>query len=535
MDIVVSPAGIDTCLTQRTPVSLPAWKEANPPQAQGYTSLTSITPIIEPFIGRRIHAEGALASDTRITEILDISGSGVCRVTTTKGTLLAYCKITHLIDPSKTLQNYYVDAEKGAKRLHAKLENPMNQAYIDGLGNYLVGQLRERNITPHFCFSYGTYKGVADTYRYNITDDYESYRKYKAFWERRRQGLFKLYTRGSESLSTPASSLRSSPFTCRSYDSEKSHETLTSSIEEGAADVELESVNSFPSEKSGSTLDSHSDCETDSDCEEEDEIFAEFKNFPVILIFQERMEGSMDDLLENETAVGAEFGTPEWEERWTAWTFQVIAALCCAQGVLGFTHNDLHTNNILWSSTTEEYICYGARDGTVWRVPTYGRIFRIIDFGRAIFRVGEKWFVSDDYARGGDAAGQYSPTDLRPNPSFDLCRLAVSLIDMVFPDPPVERLDGDILSREVTREGTWTVHETESPLWNMLWSWLLDNDGCNVLRDEDGTERFPDFDLYQKISANVFGAKPQEQIRRALFSKFHVSREGVKTMYPLFC
>lgn len=528
MDIVVSPAGIDPCLTQRTPVSLPAWKEASPPQAQGYTSLTSITPILEPFLGRQVTTEGALASDTRITEVLDISGSGVCRVSTTKGSQLAYCKVTHLIDPSKTLQNYYADAEKGVKRRAAKVENPMNQAYIDGLGNYLVGQLRERGITPHFCLSYGAYKGVAGTYRYNISEDYESYRKYKAFWERRRQGLFGLYTRGSESLSTPASSLRSSPLTCRSYDSEKSHETLDSSIE-GTADVELESVDSFPSGKSESASGSESDSEYEE--EEEEDIFAEFKDFPVLLIFQERMEGIMDNLLEDEEAVGAEIGTAEWDERWTAWTFQVIAALCCAQGVLGFTHNDLHTNNILWSSTTEEFLYYGARDGTVWRVPTYGRIFRIIDFGRSIFRVGEQWFVSDDYARGGDAAGQYSLTALRPNPSFDLCRLAVSLIDMVFPEPPVEMLDGEVLSRE----GSWTVHETESPLWNMLWTWLLDEDGRNVLRDEDGTERFPDFDLYQKISANVFGAKPQEQIRRALFSKYCVPRDGVKTMYPLFC
>jgi len=534
-DVSVTPAAIDSCLTQRTPVSLPAWKELRVPSSSTYTSLTSITPILEPFLGRAITREGTLASDTQITDILDMSGSGVCRVETTRGTLLAYCKVTHLIDPARTLQNYYADAEKGVKRRLAKIENPMNQAYVDGLANYLVGQLRERGISPHFCISYGSYKAVASTYRYNITEDYESYRKYKAFWERQRQGLFKLHTYGAEDLSTPASSLRSSPFTCGSIDSDKSHETLD--YEATAADsreVELESVDSFPSNGSGSQASSDSEkdeSESDDEDESEDEIFADFKDYPVLLIFQERLEGVMDDLLEDEEAVGAEMGTEEWEERWTAWIFQVIAALCCAQGVLGFTHNDLHTNNILWSSTTEKYICYGARDGTVWRVPTYGRIFRIIDFGRSIFRVGDRWFVSDDYARGGDAAGQYSLSALKPNPSFDLCRLAVSLIDMVFPDPPVERLDGDVLSCE----GSWTVHETESPLWNMLWTWLLDEDGCNVLRDEDGTERFPDFDLYQKISATVFGAKPQEQIRRTLFNKYKVSRDGVKTMYPLFC
>ena len=529
MDVVPSPKGIDPVLTQRIPVSLPTWKEATPPPAPGYTSLTSTTPILEVFLGKTL-TEGVLSSDVSITEVLDISGSGVCRVTTNKSdTILAYCKVTHLIDPTRTLQNYYADPEKGVKRKALKIENPMNQAYVDGLANYLVGQLRERGISPHFCQSYGSYKGVASTYRYNITEDYPSYRNYKSFWERRRKGLFALYTHEDVDLSTPISSLRSTPLTCDSYESNKTHETLDSSIG-SCGDVELESMDSFPSGTTNLTDSTSYDSEYS---EDETEVFAEFKDYPVLLIFQERMEGSMDNLLED--GVGVEAGTPEWEERWTAWTFQVIAALCCLQGVLGFTHNDLHTNNILWSSTTEEYLCYAARDGTVWRVPTYGRVFRIIDFGRAIFRVGEQWYVSDDYSRGGDAAGQYSLTSFAPNPSFDLCRLAVSLIDMVFPEPPVEVLDGAVLSREEKRRGEWVVHETESPLWNMLWSWMIDEDGYNVLRDEDGTERYPDFDLYRKISANVFGAKPQEQIRRGLFEKYRVPRESVGKVYPLFC
>ena len=528
MDVRLNPK-TDSCLLQKIPVSLPVWVECASPQAPGYTSLSSKMPIYTSFLGKPITTEGVLASDCRLTRVLDISGSGVCRIESTRGTHLAYCKVTHLIDPSKTLQNYYADSEKGVKRKADKLENPMNQAYVDGLANYLLGQLRERGISPHFCISYGAYKATAATYRFNITEEFESYRKYKTFWNRRRAGLFALHTRSSEDLSTPATSLRSSPFTCNSHDSDKTHETLQVLDQGDSAEGELESVDSFPS--GSAKEDSESESESESEADSEDDIFADFKDFPVLMIFQEPMEGVMDDLLEDEDAVGAEIGTADWEERWTAWTFQVIAALCCAQGVLGFTHNDLHTNNILWSATKEEFVCYGARDGTVWRVPTYGRIFRIIDYGRSIFRVGDTWFVSDDYCRGGDAAGQYSLMDLQPNPSFDLCRLAVSLIDMVFPDPPVERLDGDVLSRE----GGWTVHETESPLWNMLWTWLLDEDGYNVLREEDGTERFPDFDLYQKISASVFGAKPQEQIRRALFTKYCVSREGIKTLYPLFC
>jgi len=521
---------MDSCLVQKVPVTLPPWIPRPVPKAKGYTDITSLTPILDTFLGSMPLKEGALASDTHISQILDLGGSGTCTLETTAGTVQAYCKVTHLLDPTRSLQNYYTNAEKGQKRREKKLENPTNQAYIDGLANYLLGQLRERGISPHFCLSYGAYKASAGTYRYNITEDYESYRKYRVFWERRRAGLFALHVPDGSVETTPTSSLRSSTFSYDTTRSDKSHETLglDTEMSNTVTEVELESVDSFPS---GSPEENEESDEDESEEESEEEIFAEFKDYPVLLIFQERMEGVLDDLLEDEDAVGASIGSDAWEQRWTAWIFQIIAALCAAQGALGFTHNDLHTNNIVWTKTEEEFLSYVARDGTVWRVPTFGRIFRIIDFGRAIYRVGEKWFVSDDYAPGGDAAGQYNLALLRPNPSFDLCRLAVSLIDTIFPEPPVERLDGQLLSEE---KG-WKVFETESALWNLLWSWLIDEDGRNVLREEDGEERYPDFDLYQQISGHVVSAKPQEQIRQALFNTYCVSRESVGKVYPLFC
>jgi hypothetical protein len=234
----------------------------------------------------------------------------------------------------------------------------------------------------------------------------------------------------------------------------------------------------------------------------------------------------------------------EWEKRWTAWTFQIIAALCVAQGVLGFTHNDLHSNNIVWIETDQPFLFYKNRAGQLWRIPTFGKIFRIIDFGRAIFRVGDKWFASDDYEKGGDAEGQYNFEAIRtycesnpkvfPNPSFDLCRYAVSVLEGLFPTKPAELLDGLILSKE----DDWIIHETESQLYNLLWSWTMDDKGCNVLHNEDYEERFPDFDLYIHIGAHVHGAKPQEQLGKALFDQFKmdVSKVGEwETIYPLFC
>jgi hypothetical protein len=550
---------------------MPPWRKySGAPKIKGYSKVTSLTPILEKFFGKMPESEGQIQSDELFGKLLEFEGSGSCIVESVgKKKRKAFCKVTHLLDPVRTIQSYYIDPVKGERRLSNKMNNPTNQAFVDGLANYLLGQLRERNISPHFCCFYGGFQGIAEKYRYNITGEFESYRKYKAFWERKREGIFTLHIEHDDSddeidsdddsdnwlLNTPSSSLRSTEFhysTPRSGTSsfsEKSHITLHSMSEANAANaanepnvansslVELESIASVPNASDNVDTDSDSDSNSESNSEDSSDlsIFIELKNYPVMLIFQEQMEGVLDDMLEEEEGVYT-------EQMWTAWTFQIIAALCAAQGALGFTHNDLHTNNIVWRETKESWLFYKSRDGTVFRVPTFGKILSIIDFGRAIFRVNETWFISDDYERGGDAEGQYNfgsienskETLVYPNPSFDLCRYAVSIIDALYPDMPNEVLEGLVLSKE----GSWVIRETESPLWNLLWSWLIDESGRNVLYDEDKTERFPDFDLYQHIAANVKGAKPQEQIHKEIFRCYKIPSKDVgdwETVYPLFC
>jgi hypothetical protein len=209
--------------------------------------------------------------------------------------------------------------------------------------------------------------------------------------------------------------------------------------------------------------------------------------------------------------------------------------------MFGFTHNDLHTNNIVWIKTEQEFLYYTRQSGEVFKVPTYGKLFRIIDFGRAIFRINDQLFFSDDFKSGNDADGQYCfkplstkvSVEIPPNPSFDLSRLAVSLFDALFPEAPADKEGGVTLSSE---EGL-DVEETVSPLYNVLWSWMIDDDGCNVLVEPSGDERFPDFDLYKHIAANVHGAIPAHQFSKPAFDRFQVnaSEVGDVKLWSLFC
>ncbi len=234
----------------------------------------------------------------------------------------------------------------------------------------------------------------------------------------------------------------------------------------------------------------------------------------------------MDSLFDLPDLDGHEPGSKEHEKRWTAWTFQVIAVLSLLQKTLCFTHNDLHTNNVLWRKTDLPYLYYKSSDGTVWRVPTYGRIFSLIDFGRAIFRIEDHLWISDDHWPGNDAGGQYNfgpflcdeEEKCPPNPSFDLARLAISMLEGLYIDHPPKKKGARV--GVLSKEDGWVVHETVSPLFNLLWTWTTTDESETLFEDEYGEEKYPGFELYMRIARDCHNAVPKEQLRRPLFDSF---------------
>jgi hypothetical protein len=313
-----------------------------------------------------------------------------------------------------------------------------------------------------------------------------------------------------------------------------------SSIGSCKEECELESLDSVTL----NTIEESTDISTNDEISYTDEddciVYMTLPHFPVMMIFTEKNVATMDDLLEDYTEVGAELDTEGWEQRWSAWIFQVIAALCVAQNIFGFIHNDLHTNNIVWSETKEKYLYYSTNNKQHFRVPTYGKIFRIIDYGRAIFHINDNLYISSDFKEGNDAATQYNFPPLSedpdvpivyPNPSFDLARLAISLLESLFPTKPEEKKDGILLSSEEGR----IVKETCSPLYNLIWSWLIDTQGKNILWDSDNEERFPDFNLYVHIAEHCKNSIPKEQLYKKPFKMFAVEfiPKAAKP-YPLY-
>jgi hypothetical protein len=144
-------------------------------------------------------------------------------------------------------------------------------------------------------------------------------------------------------------------------------------------------------------------------------------------------------------------------------------------------------------------------------VPTFGRIFKIIDFGRSIYKFNGKTFCSDSFKTGGDAATQYNTEPyfnenkprLEPNYSFDLCRLACSIFDYV-----VEDMDE---IKDLTKCDS---------VKRLVVEWCLDDKGMNLLYKNNGQDRYPDFKLYKMIARCVHNHTPQAQLERPEFDDF---------------
>ena len=187
------------------------------------------------------------------------------------------------------------------------------------------------------------------------------------------------------------------------------------------------------------------------------------------------------------------------------------------QKCFSFTHNDLHTNNIMYNKTDKKYIYY-QYNKKFYKVPTFGRIFKIIDFGRSIYKVNGILCCSDSFKPNEDAATQYNSEPffndkkprIEPNYSFDLCRLACSIFDYIIEDiNEIKNIDSC------------------SPLIKLIVNWCTDDNGINILYKNNGVERYPDFKLYKMIARCVHNHTPQAQLERQEFTAYCISKKGI--------
>ena len=489
-----------------------------------------------------------------------------------------FFKMAPLLDPYKYMSGKYESVtnlttmptfNQSTDAIHPKLLEHNNSSYVDGFFYYLSNRVLEQGFI-HGIEYYGSFLGIKNDFTFNIIDDIE-YLSTSEFFNKNKGILF--HTQDySELLSDENESVkkRQCPLTISEdivlldvEDLLDNVETKEEKEEEAKGEPGLEEISSLniidsnnhtslKSESSCSSRTSYTnsndsileDSSSEDECsvheddevnvveedheelseyedvsssssssfsfnEEDDVLNATIPKFPVQMIAIEHCNNTFDHLIRTNKLTNDE---------WFSALMQIVMILLTYQKTYGMTHNDLHTNNVMVVHTEKKYLYYRFNN-THYKVPTFGRIFKIIDFGRAIYKFNDVIFCSDSFQVGGDASTQYNTEPflngrkprLDPNYSFDLCRLACSIFDYVIRD-----------MREVKEKC-----ET-NPFVKIIVEWCLDDNGINVLYKNSGAERYPEFKLYKMISRHVHKHTPQAQLERKEFAKFAIQKQNIK-------
>ena len=455
-----------------------------------------------------------------------------------------FIKCSPLIDPMKFLIGKY---ENNPSILtlptlhsdsHSKLLDTNNVSYIDNFFYYLTSQLLNHHQFINGLDYYGSYLGIQKVFKYDISDEIDYYDD-SSFFNNNINKLF-FISNNDDSLHTGTYKNKEKlnltddykhNITCISLPEINNtsdvvnttninelliyNKTSSKSNSKSTTKSSSSSNSSNNSETNYSTNDddndgSNSEWETESESNDSDisnsmcsstNSFAYIHNYPVQFICLEKCNGTIDDLFEQKLLD---------DNKASSALFQVIMCLLCFQNTFHFTHNDLHTNNIMYIHTDVEYLFYKYKN-IVYRVPTYNKIYKIIDFGRSIYKYNHLTFCSESFSKDGDANSQYNcepyfnsnKPRLEPNYSFDLCRLGCSIYDFI------DEIDDEAFSELKT-----TIER-----------WCTDDNNKNILYKTNGEERYPNFKLYKMIARTVHNHTPVKQLDYPFFNQYEWAEE----------
>lgn len=456
-----------------------------------------------------------------------------------------FFKLCPLLDPFKYMAGQYdmnninlLDLPKFSNNsCHYKMNNSNNSAYVDSFFTYLTSQLYNRLDFFHGLDFYGSYIGYKNNLHIDIGDDidmlsdsdffHENMNKLFSFINSEHEDIFNEDSRKNKKKLVFSDDINDNndnndnneiilsldditeldtkilkniiPPTTNEVLSDNLSDNLSKKIvineiselspkEKDSVSVKSKSTNSEFSSRSSNTLNSK-DNDTEDDNSDNDESYSDessniesimvsLKIFPIQIIALENCSNTLDSLLVEKKIS---------QEELSSAMIQVIMMLIVYQKLFNLTHNDLHTNNIMYIVTDRRFLYYKVNN-KYYKVRTFGKIYKIIDFGRAIYKYKNKTIASDSFHPDGDASSQYNSEPyfnkdkprIDPNTSFDLCRLGCSIYDFI--TEKYEKLE----------------------------------------------ERYPDFKLYKMIARKVHNHVPIDELKNKHFDQYVVSKKEIK-------
>ena len=409
-----------------------------------------------------------------------------------------FCKQVPIINPiEELLEDVNKNKEFRLPNIYnsniiSKINNFQNAAYIDSFFSYIGSKMTETGKCPCFPTFFGSFSGIKKNYLFDITEDYSDIKGNNNFQENISKKYYELKLKKCDIDTVDIDE----------FDDDENLELLENIVFDN---INLDDI-------SAETLDIESDEEKDSkikglikiddDFKFEDIIsrntesikYIKFPEMPVQTIFLEKLHCTLEEYVHKECLNVS-------PEEWKSILFQICFGLAVAQKRYHFVHNDLHCDNIMFQKTNIEYLYYKYEDN-YFKIPTFGKIVKIIDFGRATFIHNNIIYFSDQFDEDGDAEGQYDyPQNnsfkgckLKPNFSFDLARLTSTIIH---------------------------YFDFDSDIYKLLKTWITDKNNYFLMNDPD------DFDLYKKIAKNVKNAVPKKQLKKSIFRIFSIEKEKI--------
>ena len=477
-----------------------------------------------------------------------------------------FLKFSPLLDPIKYLLGKYDIADAALLKLpafdaslpcHPKARDYNNAAYVDSFFTYLSSKMLHDHGFIHGLDFYGSFIAHKKDFRINIIDDID-YLNDSVFFRKNDKILYELEDIDIDELNSDTRNYKkklnfdsSAPLLeiefdevvptamepaeaqetiaeivtldlitdlvdkksmslskSRHTESCSSRSSNSSAEEDNEADASAGATES--DEEAGASATESGDeedaSETDEDSEsddddEEESLIAKIKTFPVQVIALEHCDNTLDQLMTSGDITS---------EMWDSVVLQILFSLIVFQNAFGLTHNDLHTNNVMYTETDKKFFYYKINH-VYYKVPTYGKLFKIIDYGRAIYKFRGQTLCSDSYHPEGDAATQYNcepyfndkKPRLEPNMGFDLCRLGCALYDFLTDEP-------------------------KTKIIQIMLDWVKDDKGRNILYKKNGDERYPDFKLYKMIARTANNHVPHKVLNNPYFDKFIVPKKEIK-------
>lgn len=215
----------------------------------------------------------------------------------------------------------------------------------------------------------------------------------------------------------------------------------------------------------------------------------ERNNFPCILLYSEKLDIDLHSLIKYKNIS---------DDEWLSIIFQILFALTQVQNKYNLSHNDLHSGNILFKKTEKSFLFYKIKS-KYYKIPTFNKIYKIIDWGRGTFNINNFIGNNNVFDINGEAFGQFvnkkvnnkGIKEIKFNKSNDLCILADSILSL-------------------------NKINIETDLFQFINSWLFSKKLNKFITSENMSK----FDFYKQCS---YGDKlPNKEIENNIFNKFIV-------------